>query len=43
VPYAWVPQADVPKEIPVPEVDNSRFRVPGSPPARVLRVTGLKS
>jgi Arylsulfotransferase (ASST) len=42
VPYEWVPQAELPKEVDVPRMDNSRFRVPGAPPAKVLKVTDVK-
>ncbi|MBI4283286.1 MAG: thioredoxin, partial [Chloroflexi bacterium] len=30
VPYDWVPQVEPPKEVPVPRIDNSLLRVPGS-------------
>lgn len=30
VPYDWVPQLETPEEIPVPRMDISRFRVPGT-------------
>jgi len=39
VPYEWIPQLEPPEEKAVPRLDNSRFRVPGSPPPRVLKVT----
>ncbi len=30
-PYDWAPQAARPKETPIPRINNSKFRVPGSP------------
>ena len=29
LPYEWIPQADAPEEVPVPRLDNSKFRVGG--------------
>jgi len=43
VPYDWVPQVDQPKEIAVPKVDRSTFRVPGTeyePEQRIIKVAG---
>jgi len=42
VPYEWAPQVERPKEIAVPRIDNSKFRVPGSPKKRPERVTRIK-
>jgi hypothetical protein len=42
VPYAWVPQVTRPEEIAIKRVDNSRFRVPGSPRSKARRTTSLK-
>ncbi len=39
VPYEWVPQIDKPKEKAIPRLDNNKFRVPGSPRKRPLKVT----
>jgi len=39
VPYEWVPQVDRPAETDLPPVDNSTFRVPGSPEGRAGKVT----
>jgi hypothetical protein len=39
LPYDWAPQAAAPEEKPIAPVDNSRFRVPGSPDRRPLKVT----
>ena len=41
-PYEWIPQLEHPKEKTVPRTSNRRFRVPGSPPPGVPKVTGLK-
>jgi hypothetical protein len=41
-PYDWAPPAEKPEEIPIPHLDNSKFRVPGSPQARQGKVTGIK-
>jgi hypothetical protein len=41
LPYEWVPQAARPEEKAVPRLDNSQFRVPGSPPKRALKVTRI--
>ncbi|MDK2824157.1 MAG: hypothetical protein PWQ67_473 [Clostridia bacterium] len=32
VPYDWVPQLDVPKEVPIEPIDVTTFRVPGAAP-----------
>ena len=42
VPYEWVPQMEPPKEQAVRRVNNARFRVPGSPKTRVLKITDTK-
>jgi len=42
VPYEWIPQLEPPKEKAIRRINNSRFRVPGSPKHRVLRVTEVK-
>ena len=42
IPYEWVPQVEKPKEYPIPRLDNSKFRVPGSPKTKVLKVTKVK-
>lgn len=39
VPYEWIPQLKPPEEKAIPRIDNSRFRVPGAPQPRVLKVT----
>ena len=41
VPYEWVPQAEKPEEKAIPRLANSRFRVPGSPRKRALKVTTI--
>jgi hypothetical protein len=43
VPYEWIPQIEPPEEKAIPRIDNSRFRVPGSPKPKVLNVTRIKS
>jgi hypothetical protein len=43
VPYEWVPQVERPTEKAVPTINNARFSVPGSPGARVVKVTDIKS
>jgi hypothetical protein len=43
VPYEWVPQIDKPEVKAIPRLDNSKFRVPGSPRNRPLKVTKIKS
>ncbi len=42
VPYEWIPQLDTPKEIALPEVDISEFRIPGSPKTKVGKITKVK-
>jgi len=42
-PYEWAPQAGKPEEIAVPRIDNSTFRVPGSPPQKEGRAIAVKS
>ncbi len=42
LPYRWVPQVEKPEEKAVPRLDNSRFRVPGSPLKRAHKVTTIK-
>lgn len=42
VPHEWIPQLEPPEEKAVPRIDNSKFRVPGSPRHRVLKVTKIK-
>lgn len=42
LPYEWVPQIEKPDEKAVPRLVNSKFRVPGSPREKVLKVTKLK-
>jgi hypothetical protein len=44
VPYAWIPQIDSPKEIPIEPIDVTTFRMPGaskSGPNRVVQVEGV--
>jgi len=41
-PYEWVPQVASPKEIAMPRLENSKFRVPGSPPEKLPKVTKVK-
>ena len=43
VPYEWVPQVDKPEERAIPRIDNSRFRVPGSPRRKAGKVTRVKT
>ncbi|MCX7912330.1 MAG: aryl-sulfate sulfotransferase [Dehalococcoidales bacterium] len=43
LPYEWIPQLPRPREKALPPIDNSKFRVPGSPPARTKRTTTLKA
>ena len=42
LPYEWIPQLEPPEEKAIPRVDNSRFRVPGASPSKVLKVTRTK-
>jgi len=42
VPYDWVPQVDKPEERAIPRIDNSKFRVPGSPRRKAGKVTTIK-
>jgi hypothetical protein len=42
VPYDWAPRADRATETAVPRMDNSKFRVPGSPKTKRERVTRVK-
>jgi hypothetical protein len=42
LPYEWVPQAAKPEERAIPRVNNSKFRVPGSPRYRVNKKTTVK-
>jgi len=41
-PYDWAPQAERAKEIIVPRIDNSRFRVSGSPRSLKERAVNIK-
>jgi len=41
LPYEWVPQVDRPQENAIPRLDNSRFRVPGSPRKRSHKITKI--
>jgi len=43
VPYEWVPQVDKPEERALPRIDNSRFRIPGSPRRKAGKVTRVKT
>ncbi len=42
LPYEWVPQVDKPKETAIPKIDITKFRVPGAPPARILKTTRIQ-
>jgi hypothetical protein len=42
VPYEWVPQAEKPRGRAIPRLDNSKFRVPGSPRNKPRKVTTLR-
>jgi hypothetical protein len=42
VPYEWAPKAERAVETAVKRIDNSKFRVPGSPSPRRERVTTIK-
>ena len=42
VPYDWAPRAERAVETAVPRIDNSKFRVPGSPKAKRERVVKIK-
>jgi len=41
-PYDWAPRAERSPEITVPRIDNTKFRVPGSPKLQKEKVTTLK-
>ena len=43
VPYEWIPQIEPLEEKAIPGINNSQFRVPGSPKHKVLNVTRIKS
>jgi hypothetical protein len=43
VPYEWVPQVKKPEEKAIPRIDNTKFRVPGSPSKRPQKVTTINS
>ena len=43
VPYEWVPQVDKPEERAIARIDNSKFRVPGSPRRKAGKVTRVKT
>ncbi|HEY42229.1 MAG TPA: thioredoxin [Dehalococcoidia bacterium] len=42
LPYQWVPQVGKPVEKAIPRLDNSKFRVPGSPKKSTLRTSTVK-
>jgi len=42
LPYQWVPQVEKPVEKAIPRIDNSKFRVPGSPNNRALKTTTVR-
>jgi hypothetical protein len=42
-PYEWIPQIEKPEEKAILRLDNSKFRVPGSPRKKPLKVTKIKS
>ena len=42
LPYSWIPQAEEPEERPIPAIDNSRFRVPGSLQKKPRKITQIK-
>jgi len=41
LPYSWIPQVDEPEEVPVPRLDNSKFRVT-EPSGKKRAITTLK-
>ena len=43
LPYDWIPQVAKPQEKALPPIDNSKFRVPGSPSTNIERITTLKN
>jgi hypothetical protein len=43
VPYHWIPQIERPEEIAIPQIDNSKFRVPGSLRKRAFKITTVKT
>jgi hypothetical protein len=43
VPYEWAPQLDKPEETALPRIDNSAFRVPGSPAEKDGTATKVKT
>ncbi len=42
VPYDWIPQVDKPEELAIQPISNAKYRVPGSPRTRVIRVTDIQ-
>jgi hypothetical protein len=43
LPYEWIPQVARPQEKALPPINNSKFRVPGSPRRKAKRITTLKN
>ncbi|OGO19434.1 MAG: thioredoxin, partial [Chloroflexi bacterium RBG_16_50_9] len=43
LPYDWIPQVPRPEERTIPRLDNTKFRVPGSPRRKARKVTTVKS
>ena len=42
IPYEWIPQVEKPDEIPVPRLDNSKFRVTELSGKKRRAITTLK-
>lgn len=42
-PYEWVPQVEKPEEEAIALIENSKFRVPGSPQGKAGKVTQIKT
>jgi hypothetical protein len=43
IPYSWVPQLPKPEEKMISRINNSKFRVPGSPRRKKAKVTKIKA
>jgi len=43
LPYYWIPQVDKPEQYPIPKIDVSKLRVPGSSVNKAGKITKIKS
>ena len=42
IPYGWIPQVDKPEQRPIPRIDITKFRVPGSSSRMAGKITNIK-